>query len=117
MASLSNPLLLGHQNLRLDPSKVIPLDENNCTLVTNTFAKYIYSDLKNTLFWDAININFKYWTKKNWKAMNGNIWNKIKKCCISCGIWIDQYGNNGTQSKILVKFILTKYDDDLKIEI
>lgn len=38
---------------------------------------------------------------------------KIKKYYISHDIWIDKYRNNDIRSKILLKLILKKYDNNL----
>lgn len=60
MANLSNPLLVGYQNLKLKASKVILLEKDNYKLATNIFQEYTCFNLKDSLFWDAINIDFQY---------------------------------------------------------
>lgn len=46
--------------------------------------------------------------------MNSNTWSIIKKCYIPYDIWINEPGDNDSWSKILLKLVLKKYNDDLK---
>ena len=57
--------------------------------------------------------DFKNWTGKVWKRINGLTWSKIRKFCIPHGVWINEAEHNATQSEILLKLFSTKYDDDL----
>lgn len=66
--------------------------------VTNIFQDYALFEFQDPIPWDAINIDFENQTNENQKKLNGNSWSIIKKYCISCGIWIDESGDNDTWS-------------------
>ena len=57
-------------------------------------------------------IDFKYWTKEQWDALDGKTWNKILTYCIPRGVWIEESDN---QSEVLMKLVSAPtYDIDLE---
>ena len=95
-------------------SEVILSDKDYCKFATDTFQKYAYANFRDLHLLEAIQIDFKHWTKENWAAIDGNIWSIIKKHCIPCSVWINHYRNNSTRAEILMKLVSTEYDNDLK---
>lgn len=95
-------------------SEVMPSDDHYRKFVTDTFQEYALSKLEDSILWGAINMDFENWTKENCERLNGNSWSIIRKCCIPRGVWIDEPGDNGTRSEILLKLVSTKHDTELK---
>lgn len=52
--------------------KVILSNKNYYKLATNTFTKYSCANFENLHLLKVIQIDFKYWTKENWEAINSN---------------------------------------------
>ena len=42
-------------------------------LATNAFQEYACFDLEDSLFWEAIHIDFEHWIKKNWETIDNSI--------------------------------------------
>lgn len=60
-------------------------------------------------------MDFKDWTKEYQDVINGKTWKAIKTFYLPCDVWIDDYKDHGSRSKILIKLVLaTKYDTELK---
>lgn len=62
-------------------SKVLLSNEHYRKIAIDTFEEYIRLELKDSLLWDAIHIDFEDWTKENRQAINvnGMTCNIIKK--------------------------------------
>ena len=90
-------------------------DKNYCQIALNIFQEYDEQELEGKLLWESIKMDFKLQTKKKGDAaINDNTWSMIKKYYILCGVWIDSYEDDNSQSKILMKLFLgKKYDTKL----
>lgn len=53
-----------------------------CKIATNIFQRYIDEYFEGKHLWRSIKIDFKYWTKEQWDALNSKTWNKISTYCI-----------------------------------
>ena len=81
-------------------------------IATNMFQGYADEYFEGKPLLRSIKIDFKYWTKEQWNALDGKIWNKILTYCILRDIWIEESNN---QSEVLMKFILAlMYNIDLE---
>ena len=94
---------------------VILTAKDYCQINIDTFQEYATGDFEGKHLWGAIKIDFKLWTKEDWKAIDATTWMIVEQYCIPRGVWIDHYKNKNTQSEILMKKIVlaTKYDIDL----
>jgi len=84
-------------------SDIILSPEDYRRIATDMFQGYTDENFEGLLFWRAMKMDFKYWTKENWDALNGKTWNKILGYCIPRGVWIEESNN---QSEVLMKLVL-----------
>ena len=97
-------------------SQVIMTDKNYRKIALNMFQGYTEQELEGKVLWESIKMDFKHWNKEQWDTViHGNTWSMITKYCIPCGVLINNYENDSSQSEILMKLVSTpRYDADLK---
>ena len=83
-------------------SQIIMTDKNYNQIDTNMFQGYANERFEGKFLQKSMKIDFKYWTKKYWDALNGKTWNKILTYCISCDVWIEESDN---QFEVLMKLV------------
>ena len=66
--------------------QVIMTAKNYCQIATNVFQGYADERFEGKDLWKSMKIDFKYWTKEHWDALDGKTWNKILTYCIPRGI-------------------------------
>lgn len=90
-------------------------DKNYCQITIDIFQKYADDNLESKLFWKFIKMDFENWIKKYEDTINSKTWNILKTFCFLSDVWINNYKNYGSWSKILIKFIIaTKYNTKFK---
>ena len=81
-------------------------------IATDMFQGYADECFEGKPLWRSMKIDFKYWTKEQWDALDGKTWNKILTYCIPRGVWIEESDN---QSEVLMKLVSAPtYDIDLE---
>ena len=92
--------------------QIIITDKDYRQIATNMFQGYADERFEGKLLWRSMKIDFKYWTKEHWDALDGKTWNKILTYCIPRGVWIEESDN---QSEVLMKLVSAPtYDIDLE---
>lgn len=77
------------------------------------FWQYSNYDMADYRLWNAINFNFKDFTKDHFDGFNGLTWNIMRDYCYLNGYWIDHnYGLGGKTCCIfMLKFIEVEWNN------
>lgn len=97
----------------LPVSKTMLHNNNFCKIGIDLIKKYTWANFEDLALFKVMKIDFELWTKESWETIDVITWMIIKQHCISYGIYINHYGNNGNQIKILIRLILTDYNANL----
>ena len=66
-------------------------DKNYCQITIDNFQKYVNKDFEGTHLWKAIKIDLRFWTKKDWEAINATTWIIIEQYYIPFSVCINHY--------------------------